>query len=180
MRRLKQRFRQTGSLAPRVGERGPVFKLAARLEELRQAVQERPDATPAEHQQRLRLPVSRVTVWRMLRRLGLTRKKKSTHAAERERPERVAAWSTCRRIAPTSTPSRRPSRNSKRDSVVGRPERFRKSTRAYLASSVASSRRNAATTFAIVVMDPLLRPELCSSVLTGLVRVSSLIRSWSR
>ena len=91
VRRLKQRFRQTGSLAPRPGGRGPVLKLAARLDELRQAVQERPDATPAEHRQRLRLPVSRVTVWRMLRRLGLTRKKKSTHAAERERPDVVQA-----------------------------------------------------------------------------------------
>ena len=91
VRRLKQRFRQTGSLAPRPGGRGPTLKLAARLDELRQAVRERPDATPAEHRQRLKLVVARVTVWRALRCLGLTRKKKSTHAAERERPDVVEA-----------------------------------------------------------------------------------------
>lgn len=87
VRRLKQRFGQTGSLAPRPGGRGPAPKLAGREEELRQAVRERPDATPAEHRDRLRLPVTRVTVWRALRRLGLTRKKKSTHAAEQDRPD---------------------------------------------------------------------------------------------
>jgi transposase len=87
VRRLKQRFRQTGSLAPRPGGRGPTPKLAGREEELRRAVRERPDATPAEHRDRLKLPASRVTVWRSLRRLGLTRKKKSTHAAERGRPD---------------------------------------------------------------------------------------------
>jgi transposase len=87
VRRLKQRFRQTGSLAPRPGGRGPAPKLAGREQELRQAVRERPDATPAEHRDRLRLPATRVTVWRALRRLGLTRKKKSTHAAEQDRPD---------------------------------------------------------------------------------------------
>jgi transposase len=87
VRRLKQRFRQTGSLAPRPGGRGPAPKLAGRAEELRQAVRERPDATPAEHRDSLKLPATRVTVWRALRRLGLTRKKKSTHAAEQDRPD---------------------------------------------------------------------------------------------
>lgn len=87
VRRLQQRFRQTGSLAPRPGGRGPARKLAGREEELRQAVREHPDATPAEHRDRLQLPATRVTVWRTLRRLGLTRKKKSTHAAEQDRPD---------------------------------------------------------------------------------------------
>jgi transposase len=87
VRRLKQRFRQRGSLAPKPGGRGPTPKLAGREEELRQAVRERPDATPAEHRDRLKLPATRVTVWRALRRLGLTRKKKSTHAAEQDRPD---------------------------------------------------------------------------------------------
>ena len=63
VRRLKQRFRQTGSLAARPGGRGPTPKLAGREEELRQAVRERPDATPAEHRDRLKLPATRVTVW---------------------------------------------------------------------------------------------------------------------
>ena len=72
VRRLKQRFRRTGSLAPRPGGRGPAPKLAGREEELRQAVRERPDATPAEHRDRLKLPATRVTVWRALRRIELS------------------------------------------------------------------------------------------------------------
>ena len=87
VRRLEQRFRQTNSLAPRPGGRGPAPKLAAREEELRRAVTERPDATAAEHRERLKLPASRVTVWRSMCRLGLTRKKKSTHASEQDRPD---------------------------------------------------------------------------------------------
>src|ERR1700733_1650329 len=83
VRRLKQRFRQTGSLAPKPGGHGPTRKLVAHEEALRQSVRERPDATPAEHRERLQLPAARVTVWRTLRHLGLTRKKKSTHASER-------------------------------------------------------------------------------------------------
>jgi transposase len=87
VRRLKQRFRQSGSLAPLQGGRGRARKLAAYEDALRQAARQQPDATPAEHRDRLRLPASRVTVWRALRRLGLTRKKKSTRAAERDRPD---------------------------------------------------------------------------------------------
>jgi transposase len=87
VRRLEQRFRQSGSLAPRPGGRGRAGKLAGREQELRQAVRDHPDATPAEHRDRLNLPASRVTVWRTLRRLRLTRKKKSTHAAEQDRPD---------------------------------------------------------------------------------------------
>lgn len=92
VRRLEQRFRLTGSLAPRAGGGGPAPALTAGHEAaLRRSVRERPDATPAEHRDRLQLPASRVTVWRALRRLGLTRKKKSTHAAERDRPDVAAA-----------------------------------------------------------------------------------------
>jgi transposase len=91
VRRLKQRFRATGSLAPLRGGPGPARKLADREAELRQAVRDYPDATPAEHRERLQLPASRVTVWRTLRRLRVTRKKKSTHAAEQDRPDVVEA-----------------------------------------------------------------------------------------
>ena len=87
VRRLQQRFRQTGSIAPLPGGHGPAPQLAAYEGALRQAVRERPDATPAEHRQRLNPPASRVTVWRALRRLRLSRKKKSTHASERDRPD---------------------------------------------------------------------------------------------
>jgi transposase len=87
VRRLEQRFRLTGSLAPLPGGRGPARKLADHEDALRQAVRDHPDATPAEHKGRLKLPASRVTVWRALRRLRLTRKKKSTRAAEQGRPD---------------------------------------------------------------------------------------------
>ncbi len=87
VRRLEQRFRLTGSLAPRPGRGGRPAALAGHDEALHRAVRDYPDATPAEHRDRLRLPVSRVTVWRALQRLRLTRKKKSTHAAERDRPD---------------------------------------------------------------------------------------------
>lgn len=87
VRRLEQRFRLTGCLAPRPHGGGRAPRLAGREADLRRAVAERPDATPAEHRERLELPASRVTVWRAMRRLGLTRKKKSTHASERDRPD---------------------------------------------------------------------------------------------
>jgi transposase len=87
VRRLEQRFRLTGSLAPRPHGGGRVPKLATHEEALRRAVAERPDATPAEHRERLGLPASRVTVWRTMRRMRLTRKKKSVHASEQDRPD---------------------------------------------------------------------------------------------
>lgn len=87
VRRLEQRFRLTGSLAVRPHGGGRPPALAGRDDELQQAVRDYPDATPAEHRDRLQLPVSRTTLWRALRRLRLTRKKKSTHAAERDRPD---------------------------------------------------------------------------------------------
>lgn len=87
VRRLLQRFRATGSLACRPHGGGPARKLAAHEAALLQAVAESPDATPAEHRERLKLPASRVTVWRTMRRLRLTRKKKSVHASERDRPD---------------------------------------------------------------------------------------------
>jgi transposase len=87
VRRLQQRFRLTGSLAPKPHSGGPTRKLAAHEDALRLAVHAFPDATPAEHKDRLNLPASRVTVWRTLRRLRISRKKKSTHAAEQDRPD---------------------------------------------------------------------------------------------
>jgi transposase len=87
VRRLLQRFRATGSLARRPHGGGPARKLAAHEDALLRAVAARPDATPAEHREQLNLPASRVTVWRTMRRLRLTRKTKSVHAAERDRPD---------------------------------------------------------------------------------------------
>jgi transposase len=91
VRRRLQRFRLTGSLAPTQHAGGPARKLAAPAEALRQAVRDCPDATPQEHTDRLNLPAARVTVWRALRRLRISRTKQSTHAAEQGRPDVAAA-----------------------------------------------------------------------------------------
>ncbi len=83
VRRLKQRFRETGSLAPKPGGRGRTSKIEGRVEELRQSVRDHPDDTPEEHGRRLGLGVVRTTVWRAMLRLGLTHKKsRSTPASE--------------------------------------------------------------------------------------------------
>jgi len=78
--------RQTGSLQPRPTHPGPPPLLdAAGLERLRQLVQEQPDAILDELA--VQLGCSRMTVWRGLRRLKITRKKKVFRADERARPD---------------------------------------------------------------------------------------------
>ena len=76
VRRLLQRHRETGSLAPKSGPRGPKPTLAPELERLRKFNAAHPDLTPAEVRDRLRLPVSPLTVWRAFAALGLTFKKR--------------------------------------------------------------------------------------------------------
>jgi transposase len=84
VRRLKQRRRATGETAPRpAGRRVPA--LAAHAEAIRTAVRDCPDATLAELKARLGLAVSLATLWRAVRGLGLTVKKKSSG-----RPSRTA------------------------------------------------------------------------------------------
>lgn len=75
VRRLLQRHRQTGSLAPSAARRGPKPRLAGQADQIRELIQQQPDLTPAEVRDRLGLAVRPLTVWRMLRRLGLTFKK---------------------------------------------------------------------------------------------------------
>jgi transposase len=75
VRRLMQRHRDTGSLAPKATRRGPQPRLAGQADELRQLNAQHPDLTPREIRDRLGLAASALTVWRMLRRLGLTFKK---------------------------------------------------------------------------------------------------------
>jgi transposase len=75
VRRLLQRHRETGSLTPPGGRRGPQPLLAAQADRIRQLVAEHPDLTAGEVRERLGTSVSVLTVWRMLRRLGLTFKK---------------------------------------------------------------------------------------------------------
>lgn len=79
VRRLKQRRRETGEIAPRKARPGPKPSLGAaardgdRLAELARA---EPDLSAAEYRDRLGLACHPTTVWRALRRLGLTFKKK--------------------------------------------------------------------------------------------------------
>src|SRR5262249_60167652 len=75
VRRLMQRHRATGSLAPSANPRGPQPHLAARADELRRIAAEHPDLTPSEFRDRLGAKVSGLTVWRMLRRPRLAFKK---------------------------------------------------------------------------------------------------------
>jgi transposase len=73
--KLLRQQQETGDLAPLCGGGGPPRALAGREEELAKHVRETPDATLNELRARLQLPVSTVTVWRAVNRLGLTFKK---------------------------------------------------------------------------------------------------------
>jgi transposase len=75
VRKLRRQREATGDIRPRRGQTGPKPKLAAYVEQLTKLVQESPDATLAELRQKLGLDVSVVTLWRVLRKLGLVLKK---------------------------------------------------------------------------------------------------------
>jgi len=75
VRRLKQRRREDGSIAPRTATPGPAPALAAHHDRLRALAREAPGLTAGEYRARLGVRVAVVTVWRALRRLGLTFKK---------------------------------------------------------------------------------------------------------
>jgi putative transposase len=74
VRRLKQRRREGGGIGPRAPARpGPA--LAPHADRLLALVRGHPGLTAGEYRDRLGVGVSALTVWRMLRRLGLTHKK---------------------------------------------------------------------------------------------------------
>jgi transposase len=77
VRRLKQRRRETGSTAPVAQRHGPKPAWAEHAERITAAVRERPDDTLEEHRARLGLGLSATTLWRAIKALGLTVKKKS-------------------------------------------------------------------------------------------------------
>jgi transposase len=83
--RLLRRRRQTGSVTPKPhgGGHPPALDRAARRR-LRQRVRERPDATLEELAARVGVPCGRMAIFRTLRELKITRKKKSLHATERD------------------------------------------------------------------------------------------------
>lgn len=73
--KLRRQRDQTGDIAPRRGRPGPPRMLAGQEERLAELVRQRPDATLRELRDELGLSTSLVTVWRALKRLGLTLKK---------------------------------------------------------------------------------------------------------
>ena len=87
VRRVWQRFRETGSLEPRKGNAGrkPSFDVDA-LQRLRAEVERRPDATLAELRDAVGVDADISSYCRALKKLGLTRKKsRSTPASSRVR-----------------------------------------------------------------------------------------------
>jgi transposase len=86
--RLLQRRRDAGTLDPKPHGGCPPLSLGPddrrRLAEL---IRAQPDATLEQLRERGGFGCSLTTLWRALRRLGLTRKKKTPHADERDRPD---------------------------------------------------------------------------------------------
>jgi transposase len=77
IRRLMVLRQETGSLELSRVPRGPKRKIAGRLEaKLDRLTAEKPDATLAQFRRRLGVDASLTTVWRALRRLDVTLKKK--------------------------------------------------------------------------------------------------------
>ena len=75
VRRLKQRRRETGDVAPRPQRYGRHPVLAPQLHTLAALIQEQPDRTLAELQVALATSASLTTIWRAVKQLGFTRKK---------------------------------------------------------------------------------------------------------
>jgi transposase len=86
--RLLQRRREVGTLTPKPHGGGPNPALSLRdQEQLRELIQEQSDATLEQLKQQGGFGCTPTTIWRTLRRFGLTYKKKTLHASERDRPE---------------------------------------------------------------------------------------------
>lgn len=86
--RLLQRRRAAGTLDPKPHRGGPPPALGPEdLERLAALVRDQPDATLEQLRQQGGFKCSLKTLWFALDRLGLTRKKKSSHASQRDRPD---------------------------------------------------------------------------------------------
>jgi transposase len=77
VRRLKQRRRTTGSILPKKQRYGRQAKWPEHAEKLGEIVRQTPDITLEELKARLPSELSISTIWRALRALGLSLKKKS-------------------------------------------------------------------------------------------------------
>jgi len=78
VRRLKQRRRELGEIAPRPSRNKVQPRWLPYADRLRQLVEEQPDATLRELRDRLGVSLSLMTICRALRSLQLTFKKKSS------------------------------------------------------------------------------------------------------
>jgi transposase len=87
VRRLKQRRRETGSIAPMAQRHGPPPRRSEQAARVAEAVEKAPDATLEELRRDYDLPIGTATLWRVVRELGLTFKLKSLRAAEQDRPD---------------------------------------------------------------------------------------------
>jgi transposase len=76
VRNLKRRRRETGQVGPRPQRVSHATKLDAHQQQLEQLVAQQPDATLEELRQRLDVRVAPATLWRALRRMQFTFKKK--------------------------------------------------------------------------------------------------------
>ena len=86
--RLLRRRRDADTLAPKPHGGCPPPSLGPDdLRRLAELIHEQPDATLEQLRQRGGFPCSLTTIWRALRRQGLTRKKKTQHADEQDRPD---------------------------------------------------------------------------------------------
>jgi transposase len=87
VRRLKQRRRETGAIGPRRQSRfGPTRELEGEDDRIRDLVRTNPGLEAEEYRDRLGVRVAVVTVWRALRRLGLTFKKSPSGRPNRTGP----------------------------------------------------------------------------------------------
>lgn len=105
--RLLRHRRQTASLAPRPhgGGHPPAFSATER-DRLCQLIQEQPDATLAELRQHLGKTCSLTALWRTLRQLRLTRKKKTMRADQQDTPAVQAQRATFRKKVARLDPQR--------------------------------------------------------------------------
>lgn len=88
VRLLHTRWLRTGRIDPSPHGGGYPPKITLEKEQqIRQFLQQHPDATLAEIRAGCDLSVSLVAIWKALKRMGWTRKKKVVHASEQDRPD---------------------------------------------------------------------------------------------
>jgi len=105
--RLRQRVKQSGSFEPRPHGGGmPPLLDQAGLDRLTQLVKEKPDARLKDLKKDLGTTGSLMTIWNYLKKLNITRKKKTLHATEQELPRVKKSRQRYRRKVEVMDPKR--------------------------------------------------------------------------